>query len=75
METQIPNKAIKPTPADIPKFIPVTCKAKIPPIKAKGTLSKTNAASLALPNRISKSIKIATKLIGTTCPKRAVART
>ncbi|MNY53847.1 hypothetical protein D3C86_1896450 [compost metagenome] len=68
--TQIPNRAMNPTPAEIPKFIPVTCRARIPPMSAKGTLIKTYAASFALLNMMNKRMKIKTKLIGTTCERR-----
>lgn len=31
----------KPTPVEIPKYLPVRCKAIMPPIIAKGTFAKT----------------------------------
>ena len=68
--TQIPNKAMNPTPAEIPKFIPVTCNARIPPMSANGTLINTYAASFALLNIMNNKMKIRTKLIGTTCDRR-----
>ena len=60
---QIPNKAIKPIPADIEKLKPVIRRAAIPPTAANGTFSNTSPASLALEKRI-----------GTTCARRFEAR-
>ncbi len=71
---QIPSKAIIPTPAEIPKFILVTCNAIIPPIKAKGTFAKTKSESFMFPKRINSRKNIPKILMGTTSVKRAVAR-
>ena len=54
---QIPNKAIKPIPADIEKLKPVIRRAAIPPTAANGTFSNTSPASLALEKRINRIMK------------------
>ena len=71
---QIPNKAIKPIPADIEKLNPVNKRAAIPPTAANGTFSNTSPASLALEKRINRIMKIIAMLIGTTCARRFEAR-
>ena len=71
---QIPNKAIKPIPADIEKLKPVIRRAAIPPTAANGTFSNTSPASLALEKRINRIMKIMAMLIGTTCARRFEAR-
>ena len=55
---------MKPIPALMLKFIPVKCKAIIPPIKAKGTLSIVSIASFTLPKVINRIKKITNKHIG-----------
>ena len=72
---QIPKSAMNPTPADIPKLIPVKCKARMPPINANGTLAITSDASLMFPNMMNSSRKMAIRLIGTTFINLSVART
>jgi hypothetical protein len=62
----IPNKAINPIPAEMLKFVPVRCKAVIPPIIANGTLSKISPASVTFPNNTNRMKKIRIRLIGTT---------
>jgi len=64
--TQMPNSAINPIPAEMLKFTPVTSKASIPPIIAKGTLLSTRSESLKLPNRINNIKKMISKLMGIT---------
>ena len=66
---------MNPTPAEIPKLIPVKCSAIIPPINAKGTFKRTNPASFAFPNNMNRSMKIPNNEIGTTCDNVPVAQT
>src|ERR1039457_5562312 len=70
---QIPNKAIKPIPAEILKLVPVMNNAAIPPTIAKGTLRNTRPASLKFPNILNKRRKINNRLIGTICCSLLVA--
>ena len=68
-----PNKAIKPIPALILKLMPVICKANMPPIKAKGTFIIVNTASFTLPYVTNKIRNTASRQIGTTLAKVALA--
>ncbi|MNY18119.1 hypothetical protein D3C86_1514770 [compost metagenome] len=61
-----PNSAINPIPAEILKFIWVTCRASIPPINANGTFIIVSKASFAFPNVTNRIIKIPSKQSGTT---------
>ncbi len=54
----IPNKAIKPIPADILKFVAVTWSAVMPPIIAKGTFRRIRPASATLPKSTKRMKKI-----------------
>ena len=63
---QMPNRAMKPMPAEMLKFMPVICKAQMPPITAKGRLSMTSMESLTLPKVVKRIRKIAKRQMGTT---------
>lgn len=71
--TQIPNKAMKPIPAEMLKLTPEMSSAKMPPTIAKGTLFNTSNESLKFPNKMKRIKKISNKLIGTACDNLAVA--
>ena len=55
---QIPNRAMKPIPAEIEKLKWVINKAIIPPAAANGTFSSTRPASLAFEKRMKRMTKI-----------------
>lgn len=71
---QIPNRAMKPIPAEIEKLKWVINKAIIPPAAANGTFSSTRPASLAFEKRMKRMTKIMAMLTGTTWASRLLAR-
>lgn len=62
----MPERAIKPTAAEIEKGIPLIHKLKIPPVKARGTAEKINSAHLTELTAANRSMKIIKKHPGTT---------
>ena len=71
--TATPNKAIKPTPADILKGISLIHNANTPPIAEKGMAEKINKQCLIFLNAKNSITKINNKATGTAICKRLTA--
>ena len=72
-KTATPNKAIKPTPADILKGIPLINKANTPPIAAKGMAENMSKVSVKEPNVMNNRARIIKSAIGTIIINRCFA--
>ena len=72
-KTAIPNRAIKPTPAEILKGIPRIHNKRTPPTAAKGIAENIIKASLKVPKAKYNRIKIRTSAMGTAIFRREVA--
>jgi hypothetical protein len=73
LSTATPERAIKPTPAEIERGIFRSQSATIPPVKAKGTPVKTSRPSLKLPKVLYRKRKMSSRAIGTTMVRRFAA--
>ena len=73
LSTATPDKAIKPTPAEIDSGISRSHSATTPPVRAKGIPVNTNKPSLRLLNIKNSKVMISSKATGTTICKRLAA--
>ncbi|MCY1406785.1 hypothetical protein D9M71_220650 [compost metagenome] len=73
LSTATPDKAIKPTPADIDRGMSRNHKATTPPVKAKGMPVNTSMPSLRLLNIMNSRANTSSKATGTTICKRFAA--
>ena len=73
LSTAIPNRAIKPTPAEILKGIPLIHNNITPPTTDSGTAEKTSAASRMELKAKCRKIKMSSKAMGTANFSRLVA--
>ena len=69
----IPDRAIKPTAAEIEKGMSRNISAKIPPVRASGTPVKMIMASLKEPSANNRILTIITSVAGTTMLNLCVA--
>src|SRR6266568_1579289 len=68
--TATPERAMKPTAAEIENGMPRSQSAAIPPVRARGTALKTRSASRADPSALNNRRKIRRKQPGTTSIRR-----
>ncbi|MNH36397.1 hypothetical protein D3C79_971830 [compost metagenome] len=73
MSTATPDKAIKPTPAEIDRGISRSHSATTPPVRAKGIPVNTSSPSLRLLNIMNNRPKTSSKATGTTTCRRCAA--
>ena len=73
LSTATPDKAMKPTPAEIDNGIPRKASAMTPPVSASGTPLNTIAASLAEPKAMKSNAKMRASVTGTTTARRWLA--
>ena len=73
LSTATPDRAMKPTPAEMDSGIPRNASASTPPVNASGTPLNTITASLAEPKAMNSSPKIITSVTGTTMARRWLA--
>ena len=66
LSTAIPDRAMKPTPAEIEKGMPRSMSAATPPVRANGTPENTTSASFTERNSATSRPKISSKASGTT---------
>ena len=71
--TAMPDKAMKPTPAEIENGMPRRDSASTPPVSASGTPEKMTAASRKEPSATISSATIRTRVNGTTISRRRAA--
>ena len=71
--TAIPDRAIKPTAAEIENGMPRNSSANTPPVSARGTPEKMAAASLIDRTAITNNPKMRHRVSGTTTAKRFAA--
>ncbi len=71
--TATPDRAMKPTPAEIDNGSPRSASAATPPVSARGTPEKTMALSRQERNRANSRPKISSKTAGTTNCNRLAA--
>ena len=70
LSTATPDKAIKPTPAEIDKGMSRNHKENTPPVRASGTPLKIIKASLIEPNAITNKATMIASVTGTTIARR-----
>ena len=73
LSTATPDRAMKPTPAEIDSGIPRRASATTPPVRASGTPVNTIAASLTEPNAQNSSTAMVSRVAGTTMARRRLA--
>lgn len=73
LSTATPDKAIKPTPAEIDNGISRSHSAMIPPVSAKGMPVNTSRPSLRLLNIMNSKPNTSSNATGTTMRKRSEA--
>ena len=73
LSTATPERAMKPTPAEMDSGMSRSHNAATPPVSANGTPEKTRSASLTVPNVMNSSVKISSSEMGTTTCRRLVA--
>jgi len=71
--TATPDRAMKPTPADIDIGSPRSHSAATPPVSASGTPVKTSMPSRRLPNMANSSSASTSSVSGSTMRRRAAA--
>mgnify|MGYP006894100693 CR=1 FL=1 len=71
--TATPDRAMKPTPAEIDSGMPRAASASTPPVSASGTPLKTTSASRNEPNAMNSSARITASVSGTTSDSRWLA--
>jgi hypothetical protein len=74
LRTAIPKRAINPTDAGTERYSPLINSEMIPPVIAKGILSKMSSVLLTERNVKKRIKKITTILTGTTVARRAEER-
>ena len=73
LSTATPDRAMKPTPAEIDSGMSRNHKAMMPPVRASGTPVKTSSESRTLPKVMKSNEKIRMSAMGTTIFKRSDA--
>ena len=73
LSTATPNRAMKPTPAEMEKGMPRMRRAAMPPIEARGMALKIIRDSVTLLNVANSSSRISRRAAGTATVSRAVA--
>ena len=71
--TATPDRAMKPTPAEMDNGIPRSASAMTPPVSASGTPLNTIAASFADPKAMNSRANMRAKVTGTTTERRWLA--
>ena len=73
LSTATPDRAMKPTAAEIDSGIPRSHRASTPPVRAKGMPVNTSRPSLTLLNMAKSKVNTSSSATGTTTCKRLAA--